>query len=284
MRTWNEYCQDQAEKDRWEYRCPKCKCSRSLRHNTGFGRWKLPFSTLLCIIWAWTNDHSIKNTCQFINGAHERSVVRIFKWLRKLVRQFQVENPTQLGGEDDIVEIDESKFGKKRKYNRGRRHRGKWVIGLLSRTSGEFVLKAVDKRNRRTLIPIIIDHVKPRSTVYTDDWKAYGNLRYLGLGYRHRVVVHARHFVNRDAVDEPVHTNTIEGRWSLVKERIKAMHGIDNRHGVNLLLHEISWKNCRHVKENPFLEILKLIANDSKDTDIGANRSMRDLNDVRRGV
>ena len=62
------------------------------------------------------------------------------------------------------------------------------------------------------------------------------------------------------------------------------MHGIDNRHGVNLLLQEISRKNRRHVKENPFLEILKLIANDSKDTDIGANRSMRDLNDVRRGV
>ncbi|KAM0685950.1 Phosphotyrosine-binding domain, partial [Conglomerata obtusa] len=35
----------------------------------------------------------------------------------------------QIGGKDIVVEIDESKFGK-RKYNRGHRVLGTWVVGL----------------------------------------------------------------------------------------------------------------------------------------------------------
>ncbi len=38
-----------------------------------------------------------------------------------------------LGGEDIIVEVDESKFGK-RKYNKGKYVEGAWVVGLVERT------------------------------------------------------------------------------------------------------------------------------------------------------
>jgi hypothetical protein len=38
----------------------------------------------------------------------------------------------KIGGPGTIVEMDESKFGK-RKYNRGRRVVGKWVLGKIER-------------------------------------------------------------------------------------------------------------------------------------------------------
>ncbi|KAM0686017.1 Phosphotyrosine-binding domain [Conglomerata obtusa] len=41
----------------------------------------------------------------------------------------------QIGGENIVVEIDESKFGK-RKYNRGHMVVGSWVVGLVERTLG----------------------------------------------------------------------------------------------------------------------------------------------------
>ena len=42
----------------------------------------------------------------------------------------------QIGGPGEVVEIDESKFGK-RKYNKGRRVEGVWVFGGIDRRTRE---------------------------------------------------------------------------------------------------------------------------------------------------
>jgi hypothetical protein len=39
----------------------------------------------------------------------------------------------KIGGNGMIVEIDESKFGK-RKYNRGHRVEGVWILGMIEKT------------------------------------------------------------------------------------------------------------------------------------------------------
>ena len=45
----------------------------------------------------------------------------------------------QIGGEGEIVEIDESKFGK-RKYNVGRVIEGQWVFGGVCQNTRDFFL------------------------------------------------------------------------------------------------------------------------------------------------
>ena len=47
----------------------------------------------------------------------------------------------QIGGVGTVVEIDESKFGK-RKYNKGRKvlHRNQWVLGGYCRNDGKIFL------------------------------------------------------------------------------------------------------------------------------------------------
>ena len=84
-------------KDGREYKCPKCKTCRSLRGETGFGRWKLPLSTLLCIVWCWAHDYNIYETCRLVPRVCRRSCNRIYKWLRKLARQYQRENIKEIG-------------------------------------------------------------------------------------------------------------------------------------------------------------------------------------------
>ena len=56
-----------------------------------------------------------------------------------------VMNKQQLGGHGVVVEIDESKFGR-RKYYRGHRVEGQWVFGMFERGTGRVVMLPVERR------------------------------------------------------------------------------------------------------------------------------------------
>lgn len=76
-----------------------------------------------------------------------------------------------LGGVGKTVEIDESKFGK-RKYNGGHRAQGQWVFGGLERESGRIFLVPVEKRCAATLIELFKKWILPGTAVIRDYWKA----------------------------------------------------------------------------------------------------------------
>lgn len=119
-----------------------------------------------------------------------------------------------LGGLGKIVEIDESKFGK-RKYNRGHHIEGQWVFGGVERDSPNSFLVPVDRRDKETLLPIIQKYILPGSIIISDCWKAYAELQ--TLNYTHQTVNHSQTF--KDPFTGAC-TNTIEGLWRHAKHRI----------------------------------------------------------------
>ncbi|KRH94042.1 putative transposable element [Pseudoloma neurophilia] len=118
-------------------------------------------------------------------------------------------------GENFIVEIDESKFSK-RKYNRRHRVEGQWVLGLVERTKErKMILIPVKKRDSVTLLQIIKKYVHPQSVIYTDKWREYNDLK---NHFRdHKTANHSKYFKDPDT---GVHTNTIEGNWSPLKKML----------------------------------------------------------------
>lgn len=64
-------------------------------------------------------------------------------------------SPKKIGGPGSIVEIDEAKIGK-RKYNRGRAIECQWIFGGTDRETKEVFLYPVKKRNKRTLLCLIV--------------------------------------------------------------------------------------------------------------------------------
>lgn len=95
------------------------------------------------------------------------------------------------------MEIDEAKVGV-RKYNRGRVVPGHWVIGMIERgDQAKYRLKVIpdNRRDAATLLPIIQEYVAPRTTIMTDDWRAYHQLANIGEAYEHHIVVHAHNFI-----------------------------------------------------------------------------------------
>ena len=75
-------------------------------------------------------------------------------------------------------------------------------------------------RKADTLLPIILEYVTEGATIYSDEWSSYAKLA--DIGYKHESVNHTEGFKSAEGVC----TNTVEGVWGLLKQRIIARHGI----------------------------------------------------------
>jgi transposase-like protein len=117
----------------------------------------------------------------------------------------------KIGGPNKTVEIDESKFGR-RKYHRGHPVKGQWVFGGVERESGRTFFVPVSDRTVDTRTNVIRAWIEPGTTVISDCWAAYWDI--VSHGYTHRTVNHSISFVNPGTGD---HTNTIESMWRHVK-------------------------------------------------------------------
>lgn len=202
--------------DCFYWRCPTCKLTRSIRESSILHKKKLSFKMFIKFLAAWSNRHNTGVTISAKIGLSRHSVSVWRKLLNNDLAEFLFDNPVRLGGPGIVVELDESKFGK-RKYNRGSRRDGTWVFGMVERASNLcFLLPCPgNRRDRATLEPIIQSYIRPGSVVMTDGWAAYGNLQ--NLGYHHLVVNHSIEFVN------PItgaHINTQEGLWRHAKKTV----------------------------------------------------------------
>ncbi len=137
------------------------------------------------------------------------------------VTEFWFSNQQPIGGQDKIIEIDETLIVK-RKYERGRVLSQTWLFGAVERDSKKcVVIPLVEplsrKRDSATLIPVIKANVRQGSVIISDCWKAYSNLG--KEGYTHKVINHSENFV--DPQDKEVHTQNIERLWRDIKEWVK---------------------------------------------------------------
>ena len=119
-----------------------------------------------------------------------------------------------IGGQDVEVEIDESKFGK-RKYNIGRHVEDHWVFGGVERITGECFLVEVEHHDATTLLPRIQQHICPGSIIYSDEWwRAYNQIN-ASTGMTHMTV---NHFVDPAT---GAHTQGVEAMWSSCKRVLR---------------------------------------------------------------
>jgi transposase-like protein len=159
----------------------------------------------------------------------------------------------KIGGPNKTVEIDESKFGR-RKYHRGHPVKGQWVFGGVERESGETFLVPVKDRTAETLMAVIRDWIEPGTTVISDGWKAYHDLA--SQGYTHLTVNHSLHFVDPNT---GVHTNTIESTWHHAKVFLGQYNRRDDYHYH--LAHFMFAARCRAQGVAPLTRFLHLVAN-----------------------
>ena len=133
-----------------------------------------------------------------------------------------LENPFHFGGEGNVVEIDETKLGGKRKYGRGRLYSGldMWIFTLYDRATKNVGFIIVKDRKKETLHALIQATVLPGTTIYSDQWASYKGLDQ--LGYVHKTVNHSEEFVSEDGI----HINSLEHIHGELKAELKIIRGI----------------------------------------------------------
>jgi transposase-like protein len=193
-------------------------------------------------------------------GVTYKTAWRMFRQIRLLLE----EEISPLGG---TVEMDETYFGGKRrkvakrpwqKASTGRPAFGDPqktpIVGIVER-KGSVIAKASVKVSAENLLGMVREHVLPNSTVYTDEYNAYSGIS--KMGYQHKRIHHsAKVYVIGD-----IHTNSVEGFWSLIKRGIGGVYHSVSQKSLQNYLDEYSFRyNHRHDTEPMFLTFLRQIA------------------------
>lgn len=162
--------------------------------------------------------------------------------IREAMAQAMASAPKLTG----TVEVDETYIGG-RVRGKGRGYVGnKAIVVGAKQRGGQTRLKVVDSNDRKTLHGFIRETVSDDAeAVYTDEWRPYRGIG--DANTRHETVNHSA----EEWVRGPVHTNGIEGTWSLFNRAlIGSYHQVQRKH-LNAYLNEMEWR--QNNRENPFL-------------------------------
>ncbi|XP_068240858.1 uncharacterized protein [Palaemon carinicauda] len=204
----------------WRCRNRKCRRKFTMRHKSFFEGSHLEERDIILLTCCWV--HRYPQYCVELKTQHlgSHTLVDWYNFCRGVCEQILILDNKKIGGPGHIVEVDESKFGK-RKYNIGHDVEGTWVFGGIDRETRETFFKVVKKRNAETLISALKEHVLPGTTIISDCWKGYGKVK--DHDFKHFTVNHSVNFV--DPNDPTVHTNTIESQWRVLKRSVLPRFG-----------------------------------------------------------
>ncbi len=223
---------------------------RSVRCGSWFQKSNLTLAEILQISYFWSQDYS-QQQVQHELGLTPKTTVDWYMFHREICEAEILDSSQPIGGPGVHVQIDESKFGK-RKFNRGRRVDGQWVFGgREANDRRKMFMVPVDKRDSATLVPIIKRWILAGSVVVSDCWKAYDCLQQ--EDYDHLTVNHSIEFVDRDT---GACTNAIECEWLHAKKDLPKYGTVKNH--LESYLGQHLWR-VRHQGEDLFFAFFNTV-------------------------
>jgi transposase-like protein len=242
------------------YYCNECKGQFTVTVGTVFERSKIPLSK-----W-WLATHLLGSSKKGMS-AHQlhRMLGVTYKtaWfmahrIREAMKE-DVKSAGPLGGEGKTVEADETYIGKRetpRKLSRGRIAKptksGKAggaqkriVVGLVER-GGKARMFHLNDATASTVRDVLVRNVSRDTTLYTDSSRLYTRT---GEEYAsHKFTNHARGEYVRYEGDEVIHSNTIEGVFSVFKRGMVGVYQHCGEAHLHRYLAEFDFRYNRRAK------------------------------------
>ena len=236
-------CTDRSDGYKWECRKrannKRHKSTVSIRRGSWFEQSNLTLEEIIKFTYWWSEGLTQEQIKKQLH-INPNTAVDWDMFCRETCEVTIQRNSEKLGGEGKVVQIDESKVGK-RKYHRGHRVEGEWVFGGIEEDSRRCFLVAVEDRNEATLLPIIKEWIEPGTLIVSDCWKSYHNLD--KHGYSHQTVNHSKEFVN----EEGYNTNKMEGHWRHMKVSLPVFGTRKDKYSSYLA--EFIWRHVNKDKD-----------------------------------
>jgi len=245
---------DSERVGRWN--CHGCNSSFNVLSGTIFEKTRLPLQKWFLAIGVLVNAKKSVSSCQL---ARDLDLNQKSAWyMQQRIRAAMLTDEGELL--QGIVEADETYVGGKprRANNRdddshnGKKGRGTKrtpVVGAVER-GGRVVARVAENASQKALEGFLSSAVeKAGSLIVTDEWMGYARLH---KSANHAVIRHKRAYV-----DGIVHTNTIEGFWSLVKRAFYGSHHHYSRKFMPLFIGEACWKYNQRKNPDPFGTFMK---------------------------
>ena len=242
--------QDGHRVGRWK--CYGCKSSFNVLSGTIFQGTKIPLQKWFVAIAILLNAKKSVSSCQL---ARDLDMNQKSAWYMAMrIREAMVDEDAFLYG---IVEADETFVSTDGSNSRDdddppRRGRGTKklpVIGAVAR-GGKVVAQPSPKVTAKTLKAFLGRHVKAEDSVLiTDEFPAYNRM---GEWVPHETINHTLAYV-----EGLIHTNTIEGFWSLVKRAIFGQHHHYSREHATAYIIEACFKYNTRNAASPFESFMR---------------------------
>ncbi len=198
-------------------KCGKCRKQFTVRVGTVFESSHIPLhkwfqaAHLLCASKKGISSHQLHRILEITYEA---------AWFmaHRLREAMRTGGFAPMGGEGKILEIDETFIGNKEGAPKKRGYAHKMAALALVERGGEVRTFHIEKADTATIKPIVDANLRKESMLMTDEAKYYGPI---GKGFAHHFTV--EHGAG-EYVRGSVHTNTLEGYFSIFKRGMKGVY------------------------------------------------------------
>jgi transposase-like protein len=216
------------------YYCNACKGQFTATVGTVFERSKVPLSKWWLAVHLLTASKKGMSSHQLhrMLGVTYKTAWFMTHRIREAMKSdFGVLGP--LGGSGKTVEADETYFGRSENPRPSKARKGRpplkrkrdWdkrpVIALVER-GGSVRTFHVETANEQNVMTIVADNIDRETFLYTDESRLYGDAAELFAA--HGTVKHSAGEYARREGERTVHTNTVEGYFSIFKRGMKGVY------------------------------------------------------------
>ena len=235
-----------------QFDCNACRHRFSVTSGTLFDNTKLPLWKWFAAIYMMIESKKSVSANQLSRtlGTTYKTAWYLCHRIREAMETFDA-GPALFG----VIELDETMLNNPNKKGRGPgfAHERIWVAGALQR-GGQVRLRRIPNVKKETIHEFVASVAKDETEAfYTDELRSYMGIA--DADTRHEMVNHS----HEQWVIGDVHTNGIEGVWSLFKRSIVgAFHKISVKH-LDAYLQEQEFRMNNRDNQHAFRDVMKRI-------------------------